>query len=40
MHVSKLKTNNEKESTEPKEILEQGKLFYQNLYTATPSNSS
>ena len=39
-HISKLKTNNETEITDPKEILEQGKVFYKNLYTATPCNNS
>ena len=39
-HISKLKTNDETEITDPKEILVQGKVFYKNLYTATPCNNS
>ena len=39
-HVSKLKTIDERDITDPKEILDQGKLFYKNLYTAIPCNIS
>ena len=39
-HVSKLKTFDERDITDPKEILDQGKLFYKNLYTAIPCNIS
>ena len=39
-HISKLKTNDDREITSPNAILEQGKMFYKNLYTAAPSNTS
>ena len=39
-HISKLKTNNDMEINEPKTILEQGKMFYKNLYTAAHCNDS
>jgi len=39
-HISKLKTNDDKEINDPKTILEQGKMFYKNLYTAAHCNDS
>ena len=39
-HISKLKTNDDREITTPNDILEQGKMFYKNLYTAAPCNNS
>ena len=39
-HVSKLKTIDERNITDPKESRDQGKLFYKNLYTAIPCNIS
>ena len=39
-HISKLKTNDDKEINDPKTILEQGKMFYKNLYTAAHGNDS
>ena len=39
-HVSKLKSIDERDITDPKGILDQGKLFYKNLYTAIPCNIS
>lgn len=38
-HISKLKTNDDREITTPNDILEQGKMFYKNLYTAAPCNN-
>jgi len=40
-YISKLKTNDDREITSPNTILEQGgKMFYKNLYTAAPCNTS
>ena len=39
-HIFKLKTNDDREITSSNAILEQGKMFYKNLYTAAPSNTS
>ena len=39
-HISKLKTNDDTEINDPKTILEQGKMFYKNLYTAAHRRDS
>ena len=35
-----MKTNDDREITSPNAILEQGKMFYKDLYTAAPCNTS
>ena len=40
MHISKLKTTNDRKITTPNAILEQGEMFYKTLYTAAPCNNS
>ena len=39
-HISKVKTNDDMEIIDPKTILEQGKMFYKNLYTEAHCNDS